>query len=126
MYGFTYMKSNSSVTIYKKTSGAELAKFMKEYKMNFPVTVGEENFKIAKAFTVFFTICFQLKSTWQFCSSFYFFNLNLIDLSIHEYSSKYYQHKNTLFLLKLIRGATVYSKLTLSNPAEQIKFTKML
>jgi thiol-disulfide isomerase/thioredoxin len=34
----------------KKTSTEELANFMKEYNMNFPVTVGEENFKLAKVF----------------------------------------------------------------------------
>lgn len=34
----------------KKTSKEELSTFMKKHNVNFPVTVGEENYKLAKAF----------------------------------------------------------------------------
>lgn len=33
----------------KKTSSEDLNKFLKKYKVNFPITVGEENYKLAKA-----------------------------------------------------------------------------
>ncbi len=34
----------------KKTSSKELDAFLRKYNVNFPITVGEENFKLAKAF----------------------------------------------------------------------------
>lgn len=34
----------------KKSTPQQVAEFMKKYKMNFPVTVGEENYKMAKVF----------------------------------------------------------------------------
>ena len=34
----------------KKSTKEEIASFMKKYNVNFPITVGEENFKLAKAF----------------------------------------------------------------------------
>ena len=38
------------ILIEKNKDPKELADFMEKYKMNFPVTIGEENYRIAKAF----------------------------------------------------------------------------